>query len=251
MGIDAAEQFDQAHGRLGRIVFPGNERPLEKDLSASDGTILTAGIDQHRQRPALARRHEGRALRLGRTVQANCQTIRLRLRRKPENGRYDAHGADRNPRRPDAGSSPIRDRFQCRDHRVVVVERLAHAHEHHVAKAFFGIDGFQNPAYVKHLCDDFPWPQMPDEAHLPGRTEDTTHRATRLRANTNRVPARVGHQHGLDRLAIAQAQQELPGEAVGAVNFIHDLGSIEEKSLSLPDGIRDPALERRQEIARC
>ena len=134
---------------------------------------------------------------------------------------------------------------------VVVVQRLAHAHQNQVAQALLRIDGVQNPPGVQDLRDDFPRPQMADEAHLPGRAKHTAHRATGLGAHADRVPSVVAHQHRLDGLAVAQAQQEFSGQPVGAADFVRHLRGIEEKRFSLAHRFGDPALERRQEITRC
>lgn len=125
------------------------------------------------------------------------------------------------------------------------MERLAHAHEDHVAEAAGGIDGAKDAAGVEDLGDDFPGPQMADEAHLPGRAEDAAHRATGLGADADGVATVVAHQHGFDRLAVAEAKEKFAGQAVGAADFIDDVRGIEEIRFPLADVGGHPTLERR------
>jgi hypothetical protein len=57
----------------------------------------------------------------------------------------------------------------------------------------------------------------------------------------------VSHQHGFDGLPVAQAQQELAGQAIAAVRFIHHLRGVEKIGFVLSDGTFEPALQRRRE----
>ena len=51
--------------------------------------------------------------------------------------------------------------------------------------------------------------ELAAEAHLPCRTKHTTHRATGLRANTNRIAIAVGHQDSLNFFTIVKGKQML------------------------------------------
>ena len=122
---------------------------------------------------------------------------------------------------------------------------------HEIPQASFRIDLSENAAGVQDLGDDFAGPQVADESHLPGGAEHAAHRAAGLRADADGVPAGVAHEHRFDGLAVVEAQQELAGEAVAAVDLVHDFRGIQEKRFVLADVLPDPAFERRQEIARC
>ncbi len=89
--------------------------------------------------------------------------------------------------------------------RVVVVERLAHAHEDDVERRT-GEAGVvrEHP----DLPGDFAGREVPRESHFSGETEAASDRAPDLRRDAERLRGRVGDVDGFDLTAVGEAQQE-------------------------------------------
>ena len=82
----------------------------------------------------LARRHERRALLLGGRVQRDRQVGHQRLGRQPVDHRHEADGGQRDATGRHRQPVRVVEQRQRLHGRVVVVERLAHAHEHDVER---------------------------------------------------------------------------------------------------------------------
>ena len=89
---------------------------------------------------------------------------------------------------------------------VVVVQRLAHAHQHDVERRVGQACLARQHA---DLSGDLAGGEVPDEAHLAGETERAGHRAADLRRDAERLRRRVGDVDGFDPPAVLEAQQEL------------------------------------------
>ena len=87
--------------------------------------------------------------------------------------------------------------------RVVVGERLAHAHEHDVADALR-----RRVRGAQHLLDDLAGVEVALEAGLAGRAERAAHRAAGLRRHAHGRAVGVAHEHGLDLRAVARARPQ-------------------------------------------
>ena len=75
VGVDALEEFGEACGRFGRIVFAGDEGPLEEDAFAGGAALVAAGVDERFQVPAFAGGDEGGAFFFGRSVETHCEAV--------------------------------------------------------------------------------------------------------------------------------------------------------------------------------
>ena len=80
------------------------------------------------------------------------------------------------------------------------MQRLAHAHEDHIAQALT-LSGEKAPRQM-HLSQDFTSAQMPHKAHLAGGAKHATHGAAHLGAHADGVALGIGHQHGFNFLAV-------------------------------------------------
>ena len=89
---------------------------------------------------------------------------------------------------------------------VVVVQRLAHAHQHDVER---------RPARPVSCASTRTWPAISPAVRwrarpiLPVRQNAQRHRAADLRRHAERLRGRVGNVDGLDVPAVGEAQQEL------------------------------------------
>ena len=95
-----------------------------------------------------------------------------------------------------------------REHRVVVQERLAHAHHDHVRQTLPP----SSPACraSTSTCSTIsPREQVASQAHRAGGAERAGQRAAGLRRDADRVPVAVAHRHRLDRVPVAGGQPQL------------------------------------------
>ena len=93
-------------------------------------------------------------------------------------------------------------------HRVVVVERLAHAHEHDVGDPLAA--RCELAREEPRLVEDLAGGQVAAEPGLTGRAERARKRAARLRRDAERrAVAEMLHEHGFDFFAVAQPKEPL------------------------------------------
>jgi hypothetical protein len=130
------------------------------------------------------------------------------------------------------------------------MQRLAHAHQDDVPQAAARVACGKYAAYVRDLRHDFPSREVPHETHLAGRTENASHRTSRLGAEASGETPFVFHQNCLDHLPIGKAEEILPREAIAAVNFLRLCGEIYEKSFPITYVFGDPFPQWREEIKR-
>ena len=106
------------------------------------------------------------------------------------------------------------------DDRLVVGQRLAHAHEHDVAdpSATAGNPAAaQLPLTVDDLLDDLGGAHVALQPALAGGAEGAGHPAAGLAGDAHRDAVGVAHQHALDQCAVVQPPQGLDsGVAVAA-----------------------------------
>ena len=179
------------------------------------------------ERPAAARQHQRGAFRLACAVpQAHREMIRPCLLGEPQDAGHHADGADRDSRRPEIQPAPVGDDLQRRHHRVVIVQRLTHPHEHEVSQARLAVCP-QRALCVEHLCHDLARAQVPHETHLPRRAKYAAHRAPGLRAHTRGEAALVAHQHGFDGLPVREPQEKFSCQPIAARDLIGKRGCIE------------------------
>ena len=82
----------------------------------------------------------------------------------------------------------MRQQAQRPSRRLVVVERLAHAHEHHVAEPLVRVET-RTPD--EHLSHDLLGPEVTLQPRHPARAEDAAHGATHLRRHALGDPHRL------------------------------------------------------------
>ena len=82
---------------------------------------------------------------------------------------------------------------------------------------------------IEHLRHDFADSEVAEEAHLPGGAKDAAHGAARLRADAERTPLVVAHEHRLDVLAIWQLEEHFFGTAVAGTLLAGDGGTVNNR----------------------
>jgi hypothetical protein len=141
--------------------------------------------------------------------------------------------ADRGQRDPPGRNGKpafVRENPQRLHRLVVVVQRLAHAHQDDVEA---GVEKVESIREYAHLADDFSGGQIAVDAHLSGEAERAFHRASDLGRETERHslrPCRRGlirqgfrNADRLDELSVRQPQEELCGTVDRALGS-QDLG---------------------------
>ena len=105
----------------------------------------------------------------------------------------------------------MREQHERARNRVVVVERLAHPHEDHVANALAGLE---LATAKEHLRDNFSIGHLALQARNAGGAEHAAHCAadlTRDALGDDALVAELRDQHRLDLLAVRHADEELLG----------------------------------------
>ena len=240
LGRQAAEQFADGTGVVGRVVFPLDEGPLVEDAAAGGGAVGAACGHEFVERPFFRGGHEGGAFGLVRGVEGNREVERALFGGEAEDAGDDPDGAERDALGAEGESVGIAQDVDGVHDRVVVVERLAHAHEHEVAQAggrgfvtyyvtpvsgsfrasvtyyvtLCGVGGAEGAGDVDGLGDDFAGREVARVAHLAGGAKHAAHRAADLAADAGRDAAGVAHEDGLDAFGVGEGEEVFVGEAV-------------------------------------
>ena len=151
------------------------------------------------------------ARRVGRRVQRHGEVRDpglvgqpLQPRREADRRQGDPPGREREPAR--RGEYP-----QRLHRRRVVVQRLAHAHQHDVEAPVLQAElAGQHP----DLPRDFTGREVPGQPHLPGQAEPAAHRAPDLSRDAEGHRRGVGDEHRLDAAPVAEGEHELLGAVV-------------------------------------
>ena len=205
----AAQTLRQRRRLRGGVVDAAQDDVLEHQL-APRGLHVALARGEHRvERILPVERHETVAQLVGRRVQAHRQVELQRLRGEPVDARHHAdrgHGdASRREREPlgvveqAAGAQGL----------VVVVERLAHAHEDDVGHAAVVRLVAEHAGEVEDLVDDLLRGEVPAQPQAAGRAERAAHGAADLGGDTDGGAAGHQHQDGLDRVAVGGLEQRL------------------------------------------
>jgi hypothetical protein len=128
--------------------------------------------------------------------------------------------------RPTVESVTRRGENPKRAHRlVVVVQRLAHAHQHDVESCVCEAKlADEHP----HLTRDFTGGQVAKQAHLSGQAERARHGTPDLRRDAQRHPRSVRNEHRLDVAVVRQSKEEFLGAVFRAI-AMDELGSAERE----------------------
>jgi len=249
VNVDALQQLRELTSDFWGVVFSGDHRPLDENAFADLFIVVSAGIDQLVHLPFFSYRNECLALFIGGAVKTQCEIVRAAFIGHATDRRNESDRANGDPMLRETGATDIGDGGESFHHGIVIVQGLAHAHEHQIAQ-FLAVVALENALDVEHLCDDFTGAQVSGEAHLSRGTKHTTHGAADLRADTGSETAVVAHQHGFDGFAIAEFQQKLARHAIAAFRFRRHLGGIDEITRFVRVKIDfEPALQGAEEMA--
>ena len=224
--VRTAQQIREAFGVFGQIVFFLQQHILKRHAAVGFRDVGAHRVDQVTDRiPLIDRHHVGAQLVVGR-MQRNREVHLKFFFGEFENAGHQADRRHGEAARAHVKSGGIVQPFDRRPPVRVVVERFAHAHEHHVAErlrqvggefAFFRADGAQLPRRPHHLLDDLAAGEVVEKPEFARRAKGAGHRTARLRGHTHRRAVGIHHQHRLDRRSVRQREQRLAGQPVVAV----------------------------------
>ena len=138
----------------------------------------------------------------------------------------------------DVNSLRAADKVQEFQHVVVVVERLARAHQHDIRDFFAAV-----LLHEQDLVQDLTGGKIALFAIQTGRAEFAAHAAADLRGNADRNAVLVVHEDGLHAVAVAHSPQILYRAVDPADLLARDLGNGQDEVL------REPRAQLLGEIA--
>ena len=126
------EQPHQPPRVLGRVVDAREQHVLERDAAAPLSGKRRRGVEDLLEAVLAVHRHERIALIFGRRMQRDREVRHQRFGRQPLERRQHAHGRQRHALRRHGEPVLVVEHPQRLHRVVVVVQRLAHAHQHDV-----------------------------------------------------------------------------------------------------------------------
>ena len=200
------------------IVDVLDQRVLDRHATLGGPGVLPRGVEHLGDLPPRVDRDEGVTQVVVGRVQRDGQRHRQALPRELAHARNQSHGRHRDAacRHSQAGRACVGESMQGGDHRLVVRQRLPHAHEDdvgHPPGTSRDVPGGQLSRSRHDLLDDLRGAQVASEPGLTRRAERTVHPASRLAGHTHRDAVGVAHQHALDERPVMESPQRLAGRA--------------------------------------
>ena len=222
----AGQQLRQLARVFGRVVHAGEQHVLERDAAAlASGNRLHASMISATPYFLLIGTSSPRCTSVGACSEiARFGIIGSRASRSSAGSRPTV---DSVTRRGGSAEPVLVGQDPQRLHRlVVVVQRLAHAHQDDVEGLVLQVERVCQHA---NLADDFASRQVADQAHLARQAERAGHGAADLRRDAEGHGRRVGNEDRLDLSAVGEAQQKLLG-AVARRSRCDEAGVVSVKS---------------------
>ena len=173
-----------------RVVPSRKHRVLETHPALAGPVVLADEIHHLAYGPGLLDGHELHPLFAERIMQTYGQMSFLFVEISFQIGQNSNAGDGYALRTP--GETPVcGEHFDGLGHLVVIVERLAHAHEH-------GVGEFVGVANRYELVEDVADEGLPLESSAAGHAELAVHAAAGLRRHAEGMAVAVGNHHGFD-----------------------------------------------------
>ena len=174
-----------------------------------DAGIGAARVEQLGDRIFLVERHQHVAQLVGHRVQRDRE-VDAELGAAALDHRHHARGRERDLAPRDRQPLVVHDDLQRLRDVVVIVERLAHAHQHDVGElpVVLGRRPFaERVARQHHLADDLGGVEIAHQALRAGVAEVAGERAADLRRDAERAAILFGDVDAFDLLPVGEAQQ--------------------------------------------
>ena len=196
---------------LERVVDAAQHHVFEHDLAVSAPHVSRAGREHLVQRIGAVERHQAIAHLVGGGVQADGEVELQVFLGEAVDARHhtDRRHGDGPCREVETGL--VVEQTAGAQRLVVVVERLAHAHEDDVGDATPVVA--EQPRKVEHLVDHLLGREIAAQAQAPRGAEGATHGAADLRGHAHGGAFGVGHEHGLDGVTVGSHEEGLAGGA--------------------------------------
>ncbi len=211
---------------LDGIVDVAHHRVLDGHATLRRVRVLPDGIEHFVDGPAGVDRYELVAQLIRRSMEAQRQVERESLRRELPNAWDEAdrgHG-DASAAHAEPVGDLADERADRAHHRVVVGERLPHAHEDDVVQSprRSGDDPRgQHLVGGQRLREDLCLREVALQTALTRRTERAGHATTRLRRDAEGRAARVPHQDALEQRAVVEAPEGLDRASAVGGELLH------------------------------
>ena len=160
--------------------------------------------------------------------------------RQPTDTGHQSDGREGDPARPEVVAVWVIQRLDGLPGCLIVRQRLTHAHEHDVGHGVtlqVGIDAqrvrpldlglLDLPGEIQNLSYDLASGQVPSQAVLSGRAEETADPTPHLGRDAGGPALIVLHQYALDDIAVAQAKEHLARLAGERLLFRHGLEHLQ------------------------
>lgn len=218
------EELHEGRPRQGRVGDAAQEDVLPRDAARGAREVLATRRHHLRDPEQAVGGHDGAPGDVVGGVQGDGQVDRDALLRQPADARHQPHRGDGHV--PEAQARPLGGVGgpEERDHLVVVVQRLPHAHHHQPRDpARRGLAGGR-----QELRHDLPGGERTDEPGVPAGTEAAPLAAAHLGAEADAVAVPVRQQDRLHALAVGQRPQQLDGAAVAPL-ALHQPGAVHHR----------------------
>ena len=207
MALHAAQPARQLGRLLRRGIHAVHQRVLKDHAAARLFDIVAAGVQHIVHGVGVGYGHQPLSHLIVRRVQRERKRHRQILLREAAHVRHQPAGGERHAAHADAQSALHAQDAQEAHDVVVVVQRLAAAHQHDVADLL--------PLWREHavgaddLAQDLARAQAARAAVERRGAERTAHPAAHLRRDAERVAVLVAHEHALDDVPVVQAVEQL------------------------------------------
>ncbi len=221
----AAQHVGEQVGAPRLVVDAAHHGVLDGDPALGDPGVVPGRLDGLGDRGAGVDRDQRVAQLVVGGVQAQREGDRDALLGQLADARDQTDGRDGDAarRHAQAVGRGVGEAAYGADDGLVVGQRLAHAHEHHVvdaAPAAGHLVTVERAGPGDDLLDDLGGAHVALQAALAGGAERAGHAAAGLAGHAHRRAARVAHQHRLDEGAVEELPQRL---ARGALVGLHRL----------------------------
>ena len=197
MRRDPAQTADELLCHLRRVVDIADHGIFKGDPSPGLFKVAAAGIEELLHRPAPVHGHDAAADLVHRRVQRHgerqLQVLPgqpVDLIDQPAGGKADVPHADVQP----LGRI---DELEEAAHIVIIIQRLADAHEHDVRDGQAGIQ-----LRKQHLIQHFRRLEAADQSAARRGTEGAAHAAADLGGNADRIAVMVAHKHAFHAVSV-------------------------------------------------
>jgi len=193
------------------VVHPPQDHVLEHDLAVGAPHVPRARREHLIQRIRAVEGHQAVAYLVGGGVEAHREVELQRFLGEAVDARRHTDRRHRDGPRRQIEAGLIVEKTAGAQRLVVVVERLAHAHEDDVGHAALVVS--EQSREMEHLVDHLLSREIAAQTETTGGAESAPDGAADLGRHAHGGAFRIGHEHGLDGVTVGGREQGLAGGA--------------------------------------